>query len=176
MPMKSLSRILTLSSVALLTLSFGCSKQEPSTPPAASQAPSPFDKAAADLKKAADTAQPQAAAVQAAADKTVVDAQAQVAAASATVTNAVPDAQAPATTTVTSQTQSIIDTIKKLLADNKPADALKMIQDLAAAKLTPEQQTTVDALKTQAQALMQNAAKAKITDKAADAVGGLLKK
>jgi Spy/CpxP family protein refolding chaperone len=65
----------------------------------------------------------------------------------------------------------LIERAKKLLADNKPADALRELQQLAAQKLTPEQQAKVKELMQQAQ---QSASKA--ADKAADAVNNLLNK
>ncbi len=159
--------LLTLVFAAGLAFTAGCSKQEQPAPAAQTEKPVAPEKTApastavhsavADMQKTADTAassvQTQAAAVQATADKAVTDAQTNV----------------PA---LTSQTQSLIEKVKALLAANKPADALPILSQLASAKLTPEQQTMVNDLTQKAQQMLQQGA----ASKAADAVGGLLKK
>lgn len=74
-----------------------------------------------------------------------------------------------------SKIQDLIDTARKLSSENKWSEAMKIINDLAAQKLTPEQQTIVDGLKQQAQKQIQQAAAKKATSEAEKAIGGLLK-
>jgi len=76
------------------------------------------------------------------------------------------------TTTSTSQAQEWIDKAKSLIADNKLQEASSILQQLAALKLTPEQQKLVDDLKGQ----LQKALAGKATTEGASAVGNLLKK
>lgn len=73
---------------------------------------------------------------------------------------------------ITTKAQALIDSVSRLLAENKWQEALKTLGELSSLKLTPEQQKTVDALNAQAQSLAQRAA----TDKAAKSVTDLLKK
>ena len=70
----------------------------------------------------------------------------------------------------------MIDQTRTLLANKNWSDALKNLADLSSLKLTPEQQSMVDSLKQQAQALAQNAATSKATDEATKSLGGLLNK
>lgn len=173
--MKSLSLIIGLSGAALLTLGIACSKQEPAAPAAANEPQKALESAATEAKKAADALQSGAASVQEAAKQTVAAAQTQAKEATSAVAKAAEEAQAQAAA-VTSKTQATFDAVKKLLAEKKPAEALKMLSDLATAKLTPEQQSALEALKKQAEALLQNATTSQATEKAAEAAGGLLKK
>ncbi len=170
--------------VATTTLTFlalsACSKTEPQSTapettakaPAAPPAESTPPPAAPALDKAATDAQAQAAAAQNAAAQAAANAQTDAANAQA---DAAKNAQAT-TASLNSKTQSIIDQAKQLLADNKPADALKALGNLAGAKLTPAQQSTIDNLKQRAQELLQKMAASDLGQKASDAVGGLLKK
>jgi hypothetical protein len=172
--MKTTSLFLLSLCVASLGVTVGCSKQESAPPvvqtetPAATEAKKATDTAAADMQKAADKA---AADAKEQADKVAADAKAQAATAQATADKAAADAQAQSAS-LTSKTQSLIERVKALLAEKKPAEAMTALSELATAKLTPEQQATVNSLKQQAQALMQEAA----AGKASDAVGGLLNK
>jgi hypothetical protein len=68
------------------------------------------------------------------------------------------------------ETQRLIDKAKTLVADQKYSDALNAVQKLSSMKLTPEQQTLVDGLKTQIQTAL---AKSSGAD-AASAVGNVL--
>jgi hypothetical protein len=70
----------------------------------------------------------------------------------------------------TNQAQALIEKAKGLVTDQKYKDALTVVQQLASVKLTPEQRTVVDGLKTQIQtALAKDAA-----SNAASALGGVL--
>jgi len=75
------------------------------------------------------------------------------------------------TDAITSQTQASIDAIKKLLGEKNWSQALKIINDLAANKLTPELQATVEGLKQQALKLGQEAAASKAAGEATKALG-----
>lgn len=160
---------------ALLVLLPGCNKSEQSSssPPV-------------EVKKSADGAAPAPAdvkvdtahasqAVQAAADNTAAAAQAAATNVQAAAQQATADAQGQADQ-VTAKNQSLLDSAKQSLADNKPADAIKALNDLVVAKLTPAQKTALENLKQQAQAMLQKLGASDAAQKAADAVGGLLKK
>jgi len=152
------------SALALIALT-GCSKTEPTaTAPEVTTKPAP--------PTPVETAPAPA---QATAEKAAADAQAQAPVLQNAATQAVSTAQVQADT-LTAKNQTILDRAKQLIADNKPVDALKALTDLAAAKLTPQQQSTLDALKLKAQELLQKAAASNTSEKAADAIGGLLKK
>jgi glycerol-3-phosphate O-acyltransferase len=78
----------------------------------------------------------------------------------------------PAATATIDQAQSQIDKVKSLLADKKYAEALTALKELAAMKLTPDQQMMVDGLKAQVEKAMQ----AEATSDATKSVGGMLGK
>ncbi len=181
------ANLILMAALIGLGLTGGCNKQEPtaaSPPPpppkgapalsdSASQSAADLqknaDKTAADMKKTADQA---TADMKKAADQAAADVQAKSAAVQKDADKAVADTQAQAGA-VQAQNDTIIERIKKLLADNKPADALQELKNLAGQKLTPEQQARVTQLTQQAQAALQQAA-SKATDKANEALGGLL--
>jgi LAS superfamily LD-carboxypeptidase LdcB len=81
-------------------------------------------------------------------------------------------------TAAASQAQGLIDKAKALAGEGKYQDALNIIQQLSAIKLTPEQQKLVDDLKAQVQKMMADAATKAAADKATTeankAIGGLL--
>lgn len=165
--MKSYSYILLAPALVGLFLATGCSKPEemsttPADLPPRREMPKPEVQATTQavttaVQQASAQVQTQAAAVQATAQKAATDAQAQAA-------------------NLTSKTQSVIDSIKSLLAQKKWSEALKALNDLAATKLTPEQQATVDALKQQAVKLGQEAASSKVAEQGGKAVNDLLPK
>jgi hypothetical protein len=133
----------------LIASSAGCGKKEaePVTPPPTPQA--------SQTAPATDMAKP-------AVDTAAADAAAKAAAAES---NKLAQAAAQANEKVT----GIIDTVKKLVSENKYQEALQALTGLAQLNLSAEQQKIVDGLKEQiTNALAQKAA--------GDAVGGLLKK
>lgn len=167
--MKTQSYLLVTSALGLL-LTSGCGKTEdlstpPPPPPAAAPAP---PAPAAEVKPAVDAAA-------AAAERSAAEAQAQAAAAQKAVDSAATAAQAE-TSAITSKAQSAIDNARQLIADSKWSEALKVLNDLAALKLTPEQQAAVDKLKVQAGELAQKAVATQATEKGTKALGDLLKK
>lgn len=188
MKMKINHLIAVLTVLGAIVFVNGCSKEEAPAPvaaqpikPAADNQKDAADKAAVAAKQAAD----QAAQAQAEADKAAQaakmqaekDAQAlkdQAEATKQAAAKAAADKQAQLITTV-SKVQGLIETAKKLSGENKWAEALKIVNDLAAQKLTPEQQTIVDSLKQQAQKQAEAAVAKKATDEAEKAIGGLLK-
>jgi hypothetical protein len=149
-------------------LATGCSKPEQATAPPAAEVQKTPQVVAPDMKAATQ-------AIASAVDQTTAQVQAQTQAVQTAAQRALADAQ-PAAAGITSKTQSIIDDVKKLLAQSKWSEALKMLNDLAATKLTPEQQTTVDSLKQQALKLGQDAAAAQVTDPGTRAINNLLPK
>ena len=72
--------------------------------------------------------------------------------------------------------QGLIDTAKKLIADTKWQQALDTLQQVGSYKLSPEQQTLVDALKKQVQERLAKAATQKAVGDASKSLDGLLKK
>ena len=137
--------VLGLVVCSLTALTNGCGKQETTAVPPESQPPKAADaQTAGDAQKALD-AQKQA------------DAQKL--------------AQQAAEET---KVQTLIDTAKGLSGQNKWAEALKILTDLAGQKLTPTQQGVVDGLKAEAQKQAAAALTQKATQEGANAVGGLL--
>jgi hypothetical protein len=150
--------------IALFGLLASCSKPDQGT-----SAPQ------VEVKKSPDVTAPAAPDIKADAQKIASDAAAQATNVQPAVQKAAEDGQAQADQ-LTAKNQSLLDSAKQMLADNKPADALKVLNDLAAAKLTPAQQSTLKSLTEQAQALLQKLATSDAGQKASEAVGGLLKK
>jgi hypothetical protein len=140
---------------ACLLFASGCGSKEEATPPAPNEPAKPAAAPAADAQKLATPAQQ--AATQA------VDA---LTAQAATAKDALATA---------AKAQGLIDTAKRLTGENKWSEALKILNDLASYKLTPEQQTLVDNLKAEAQKQLEALAAKKAADEAGKAVGGLLK-
>lgn len=172
-------------SVVVFLLAAGCSKKEEPAP-AASNVSAASDSAAADMKKASDSAADaaqkaandlgaQAAGVQKAADAAAADAQAQAAAARKAADTAAADLQGQGAA-ITSKAQAAIDNASKLIAESKWSEALQALNQLATMKLTPEQQAMVDKLKAEAQKLAQQGVASQATEKASKAVGGFLQK
>ena len=128
----------------------GCSKQDSTTQPSAEDAQKATAPVADALKQTADS-------TKAAAETAVAD-----------TTKQAQDAAA----TTASKAQEWIDKAKSLIAENKYSEASSALQQLAALKLTPEQQKLVDDLKAQ----IQKALAAKATGEGTSAVGNLLKK
>lgn len=183
--MKTTLRLFSsLISAVLWTFASGCSKQQDSGPAGRTTAPpqsSVSEATTATLKDA--EAKARSAAEQAAAAQRETEARARAEAErlqaaakeqAEAARKAAADAQAQVAATA-AKVASLIDTAKKLTSENKWAEALKILNDLAAAKLTPQQQAVVDSLKEQANKELKAAAAKKATDEAAKAVGGLLK-
>ena len=163
--------ILGLIAGAVFLVASGCSKQEqPSgetskvTPPAASdmqkapEAPTP----AAEPAPAAAAAAPEASQ---AASAAATDAQKAV---DAQKTAAEQTAKAAAST----QIEGLIDKAKGLVTNEKYQDALNVVQQLSGMKLTSEQQTLVDGLKTQIQTALAKATGADAASALGNALGG----
>jgi hypothetical protein len=155
-----------LASVAVVVLAAGCNKSDQGT----STPPTEMNKGADKAATAPAPAPPPPPAAPAPTPPAPADN-----AAPATPPPAAADTKTQADPDV-AKNQSVLDSAKQLLADNKPADALKALNDLVVAKLTPAQQTTFESLKRQAQALIEKLASSNAAGKASDAVGGLLKK
>jgi outer membrane PBP1 activator LpoA protein len=72
------------------------------------------------------------------------------------------------------EAQSLIDKAKSLIADNKYSEAMDVLKRLSSMELTAEQKKMVDDLMAQVQKAMAGAAASEASDKAKDAVGGML--
>ncbi|MBI3415713.1 MAG: hypothetical protein HY043_10425 [Verrucomicrobia bacterium] len=186
--MKTNLLVVSLAVFGVIVLTNGCSKEEAPAPtaaqpiaPAVDVQKTAADKAAAaakaDAEKAAQALKAQAekdALAKADAEKAAQALKDQAEAAKQSAAKVAADKRADLLANV-SKVQGLIDTAKKLSGENKWAEALKIVNDLAAQKLTPEQQTIVDGLKQQAQKQAQEAVAKKATDEAEKAIGGLLK-
>jgi hypothetical protein len=84
----------------------------------------------------------------------------------------VKEAASTAVADATARANALIDQAKKLVSETKYADALKIVQQLADMKLTPEQEKLVASLKEQ----IQKATTALSSTNAAEALGNLLKR
>jgi hypothetical protein len=177
--------ILGLTAGAALLLASGCSKPEqPSgetskvTPPAASDMPKPPEAPTPAMEPAPAAAVSQAASAAASEAQKAVEspkaaadhAQPTVAAATEQAVKAAVSQTNTVAAASSTQVQGLIDKAKGLVTDEKYQDALKVVQQLSSLKLTPEQQTLVDGLKSQIQTAL---AKATGAD-AASALGNVL--
>jgi colicin import membrane protein len=177
-----------------LTLMPGCGKQEstpppapdvkpntekavkPPEPPAVPKAPAESKTNAAisapkaastDLSATVDAAQKKAAEDKAALEKAAQEKAVQEKAAADKLAEGV-----KAAVTAANNVPGLLDSAKQLVADNKFAEALQILNNLAGMKLTDEQQKLVASLKDQVTKAMAQ----KATSEAEKAVGGLFKK
>ena len=150
--MKTRNTLLITASCAFLLAATGCGKKEPTPTPPASGTNQP---SAGTVQKIVDTAQAQTEVVKQKVEDATAAAQAQADAASAKV-------------------QGLIDQARKYAAESKWSEALSILNQLSGQKLSTEQQSLVQSLKDQAQKAVEAATKAKATDEATKAVGGLL--
>lgn len=178
--MKNNITIAALALGGVLVFCAGCGKNEEVAPPAAKDSPpsagaTTAQSQIADTEKtakaaqAADAAKAEAlklqaeaekqAATKAAAEKTAAEKLAQTAAAAAQET---------------SRIQSLIASAKNLTGQNKYAEALKILGELANLKLTPEQQALVDGLKQTAEKQAAQAVADKAAAGASKAIGDVL--
>jgi len=157
----------------LLLAATSCSKQQPTEAPPAPPAQSVSQSAADTVKKAVDTAQGQTEVVKQKTAAAVSAVQTQAAAVVSAVQTQAGAAQSQVATAA-AQAQGLIDQARKCLGENKWSEALAVLNQLANQTLTTDQQALVQGLKEQAQKASEAAAKAKATDEAAKAVGGLL--
>jgi hypothetical protein len=145
--MKALNKItytMGITAGAALLLVAGCSKQEPP----AGETTKPTSSVATEARKAADT----------------------VAAAAQQAVSAATNQAGAAIADSTSQVQTLIDKAKELVTDEKYKDALSVVRQLSSLRLTPEQRTLVDGLKTK----IQTALAKSTTSDAASAAGNVL--
>jgi len=153
--------------LGLVTISVGCSKQEPATPPTTQTAPPP--------NTALDTAQKEAenkaAELKAKADSLVTEV--------TRTADAVkpPEPIAPPALPVTppaspSPAQGILQRVQALVAEQKYPEALSALSELSNVSLTTEQQSLITRLKTE----ISTAMAAKAGNDGLKSVGGLLKK
>ena len=89
--------------------------------------------------------------------------------------SAAPAAQSAADAAA-SQAQALIEKVQGYVADSKYAEAADLLKQLSSMKLTPEQQKLVNDLTAQVQKAMAGAAASDASQKATDAVGGMLGK
>ena len=152
---------------AISSLLVGCNKQNPTSTPSADETQKAAAPAADTMKKAAESTEATASAT----DAVKQAAESAKATTETVVTDTTQQAEATAAAT-TSQAQEWIDKAKSLIAESKYSEASSVLQQLAALKLTDEQQKLVDTLKEQ----IQKALAAKATGEGASTVGNLLKK
>jgi len=190
--MKHKLLVLGLAAGSLITLTIGCNKQEPPVPAASADAAKTTDPSAADALSAADV-QKAADAKKAAEDLKLADAQKlreataqkqaeadkadqalkQAAADKLAADQAAAEKQAQLAASA-GKVQALIDSAKTLSGQNKWADVMKILSQLASEKLSPAQQTAVDTLKSDAQKQVEAAAAKKATADAGSALGSLL--
>ena len=157
--MKTRITLLTAAVCGCLMAATGCGKTEsPPAPPASGTNPP----SAGTVQKIVDTAQAQTEVVTRKVEDATAAAQAQADAAKA---------QADA---ASAKVQGLIDQARTYLGENKTSEALALLNQLSGQKLSTEQQSLVQGLKDQVQKAIEGAAKAKATDEATKAVGGLL--
>lgn len=160
--MKTNITIPLLTVCGALAFSAGCGGKEGPTTQPANNTRAPADAAAAAPQRAgaADTKSivPPAPTADAAADTAKAELLKQQEAAAKLAT----EKAATAATQEQGRIQSLLETVKTLTAENKYAEALKVIGELSKLTLSPEQQAVVDGLKKAAE---QQAAQA-ATDKA----------
>jgi hypothetical protein len=131
---------------AALLLAAGCSKQEPP----AGETTKSMSPASTETRKAADT----------------------VAAAAQQAVNAATNQAGAAIADSMSQAQALIDKAKGLVADDKYKEALTVVRQLSGLRLTPEQRTLVDGLKTQIQTALAKSPTSDAASAAGNALGG----
>jgi hypothetical protein len=187
--MKNKPLVLVLAAFSLIVLGNGCNKPETVTPAPPVEAVKTPDKPSADALSAAQ-AQKAADSQQAADALKAADAQKQaeadkadqalkqaavdkLAADKLAADQAATDKQSQLAVG-TAKLQALIDSAKTLAGQNKWADVLKILSDLAGQKLSPAQQTAVDGLKSDAQKQAQSAVADKAKQDAGNALGGLL--
>jgi hypothetical protein len=165
--MKITYSFVSLIAGASLLFNTGCKKEEakPTVPPAPTAAES--GKTPADAAKEA-AAQPSTPATAAPATQ----ATAAAATTAATAATNIAAATATAAATADTQVQSLIDKVKSFIADKKYQDALTTLQGLRNFKLTPEQQTLVDGLKTQIEKALAGQAAGNAASAVGDVLGG----
>jgi hypothetical protein len=146
----------------------GCSKQEETAPQSSTEvqrtvesAPTTADRSVNAVRDAGKTTadvvksvEQEASQTKAAVEKTVTDTAAQTA----------------------DQVQNLIDSAKKLIAENKGAEALELLGKLSNVKLSSDQQQLVNSLKQQVEQALSKQATGEAQKAAEDAVGNPLKK